>query len=892
VKPGREVVLLLLTLVVLGLSSLGFLGGPARRVRRPAPPPALDLQPLGDLDPVVDLGEAGSRNPFREPRETEPLPPLPMPLPPVGNLVVVLPPPQPDAGADFWSAHLLADPEPLPAGEPAEADSPAGEVQPASDSRAAPAGAAQPAGGEGEAAYAALYDSVRLNPLTTLWGRILDADRFDKKKGAPFVFQEVDPRTGRARFTPRQFEGGDYESFAFARTLRNEIELRVHALRPVAGTIEERLQLVHWLLDQGNAEPVAFERAVALAEEGVALAPDDEETWLALGDAWERTFHLDEAFALYGRMAGVALPDPSPLPDAVAALPSGRFSRRSAPRIRLARILRSLGLDQEAEKLLREGVRLSDGDPEAPLELGLLLAGTGRPREAEGFLRRALGMQTSRSSPAALRNAGALGQALLEQGDWEGARRAYAEGVRAAGGLAGARDLQAGEVAALYLAGDFPAALQAARQAVTDFGPDPGLLYLRGITAAAAREPADRVIHDLQDAARLAPLDAAPALTALAFWTAIDGRTGEARGLLARALELQPDLPYGIYLRAHQARLDGELDSAEKDFRRLLGRFPHCAGALVELGWVFHLEERFAEAEVALRRGAAEAPGWAEASFRRGLNLLRLGLIPAAREALQAARDLDGKLEGVRNALAWAAYADGDVPGTVAQFSYTQDLLREDEKNPQYVFAKTWQERVAAHARLVRWADDFATRRLRNGWNVDARHGVEPRPLDGALVLAGNHADAGRTRVYREIPAIRFSSFAADLEVGAGHLGEAGLMLSLENRTRTTWEFRVFRDREGRLRWFLRQGAREERGEVPGGLAAGRTARIAFQLDREAVPPVLSVTVDGKPAYSGAAAVLRSHSGFLRTSCYAETRNALPVDVRFDNVEVVFARTE
>ncbi|MFQ5749935.1 MAG: tetratricopeptide repeat protein, partial [Planctomycetota bacterium] len=742
----------------------------------------------------------------------------------MGTLAAVLPPPQPDPGADFWSAHLLAHPGPLPAGEAAAADSVSSEVQPSPDSGSAQAGAAQPSAGEGEAAYAALYDSVRLNPLTTLWGRILDADRFDKKKGSPFVFQEVDPRTGQARFTPRRFEGGDYESFSFARTQRNEIELRVHALRPVAGTIEERLDLVHWLLDQGNSEPVAFERAVALAEKGVRLAPDDEKTWLALGDAWERTFHLDEAFALYSRMAGVGLPDAASLPGPVAALPSGRFSRRAAPRVRLARILRSLGLDREAEKLLREGVGLSDGDSEAPLELGLLLADTGRPREAEGFLRRALGMQTSRSSPAALRNAGALGKALLEQGDWDGARRVYAEGVRAAGGIARARDLQAGEVAALYLAGDFPAALEAARQAVATIGPDPGLLYLRGITAAAAGGPADRVDHDLRDAARLGPLDAAPALAALSFWTDVDGRPGEARQLLARALELEPDLPYGIYLRAHQARRDGELDSAEKEFRRLLGRFPHCAAALVELGWVFHLEERFAEAEVALRRGAAEAPRWAEASFRRGLNLLRLGLIPAAREALQTARDLDGKLEGVRNALAWAAYAEGDVPGTVAEFSYTQDLLREDEKNPQYVFAKTWQDRVAAHARLVRWADDFGTRRLRNGWNVDARHGVEPRPLDGSLVLAGNHADAGRTRVYREISAIRFSSFAADLEVEAGHLGEAGLMLSLENRTRTTWEFRVFRDREGRLRWFLRQGAREERGEVPGGLAAGGTA--------------------------------------------------------------------
>lgn len=894
----REQGLLLATVAVLALLGWRLLAPGSRPARgRPAALP-LELEELAPADPVVELAAGPpERDPLRARRDTEPLPPLDLPLPDVPELPVLLPPPLPDSGPDHWSDHLLLFPRRL-AGDLEEVLEPgSGAEEPAAADSAAGGdvgGTAQEGGGE----YTSAYDSVRIDAFTVLYGRILNENRYDLKEGDPIHFQEVDVRTGRDRYAPRVLEPGRYQSFRLAETLRNRIELDVRAVPLNAGNVLRIRELVSWLLEQGAQEPAALAHAERLARKTVELAPDDLASWMALGEVFERTFRWDEALALYSRLAGQRIPGTPP--DPVLSVPEGRFARSSAPRVHIAALLRQLGLDAEAEAVLGDALALQDGNPAAPLELGILLLQTGRAAQAQPLLERARSLQTGRGSALALRNLNALGWGHLALGDWDAAGRAFESAGRAAvprgDGAAEFRDARAGSIAALYLAGDFAAAAEGAAAAVAELGPEAGLLYLRGISAAAAGAPAGEVVRDLRAAVAAAPLDAASALEALAFWLDVQGRSDLAAEALGQALEISPQSFYGRYLWALFARRAGDGAAAREELRALVGAAPGCAATLAELGWLLHDGGLYDAAEVALRRAEQAQPSLTPLVLRRGLNLLRLGHLEAARGALRRALALDHGLHAARNALAWAAYAEGDLSGALAEFGDLQDALRAEPEHPQRLYAELWSQRIRAHSQLQVWRDSFEGRLMRPQWDVmsEARVGVEPRLQDGALRIQGQHSGQGKTRAFRTVRALDFRSFAGDLTAGAEHRGEAGVYLALRTRgqaQRETWLFEVYRDREGVLRWRLQQGGAEAEGDsfsrqVP----ADVPLRVAFTLDREPAPPILSVTLDGERVWSRPMAALRSPAGDLAVGAFGQTSVPVPVDVRLDNVELVFSQ--
>ncbi|TAH38936.1 MAG: tetratricopeptide repeat protein [Planctomycetota bacterium] len=894
----REQGLLLAVLVLVGLFGYGLYAKDDRPRRvRPAPLP-LPPGELAGLEPVVDLGAAGGgRDPFRARRDTEPLPPLDLPLPELAEMAVLLPPPIPDGGAARWSEHLLLQAPALPGGIEelvVDAEDAAGSTPGLAPEDAPPGdGAAQAAG------YAEVYDSVKFNDFTLAYGRILDENRYDKKAGDPITFEEWDPRTGKLRYPARVLEPGQYESFRFASTLRNRIELEVRALPVNAGTVPRVREFVHWLLEQAEHEPAAYAHAERLGRRAVELAADDLENWLTLGEVWERAFRFDEAFALYAQLAGVPLP--AAAPPLGVAVPHGRFQRASAPQVRMALILRRLGLDAESEAPLRAAVALNDGSPLAPLELGALLVDSGRGGEAVPLLERVRSL-AERGSVQAQRGLDVLARAYLQLGRYADAGAAFRDAARAASAESGTADTRrsarAGAVAASYLAGDFAPAAQEAADAVAELGPQPQLLYLRGICAAAAGAPAGEVVRDLRAAAAAAPLDAAPALVALAFWLDRLGHGEQAADALGRAMEQNPAYGYGLYLRAVFARRAGDLESARADLRALVGAAPECAAALAELGWLYHEEGRYPAGEVALRRAEELAPNEPGIVTRRAFNLLRSGDLDGGRAALQRAIALRPDLYPARNALAWAAYAEGDLGTAVAEFSEVADVLLDQPEHPQLQFAQSWRQRIQAHALLQRWQDRFDGRLLQPQWDAQtlARAGVEPRVADGALRIQGQHSGEGATRVFRPIRALDFRAFSAELSVGAEHKGDAGVLVALETKgtpRRTTWAFRVLRDREGALRWLIEHGnAPPEGGALQRSLAAGQPLRVAFHLDREPRPPVLTVTADGQEVWAGPVPALVSPSGELAVGAYAETRLPLPVDVSLDNVELVYVQPQ
>jgi tetratricopeptide (TPR) repeat protein len=910
----REQGLLLGTIAILGLMAWGlFSDTGGLRGPRGAKRLTLEIESLGASDPVVSLvGTLDRRDALVKPQADAPLAPLNLPAPPLADLPALLPPPIPDSGLDNWSDHLYVYPTVPPgalddlvsagqadefsnAGAAVEGES---EVEPAAASEADDPFADQDPSDE----YSALYDSVRLDAIRTFFGWVLDEDRYDKKSGDSIRFQQVDPKTGKELFAPRTFEAGTYENFSLASTLRNRIEMRVREMRHATlGRTEELRLHILWLLDNAIAEPVGFAYAEEHARQLIALDSNDANNWLTLGEVWERTFRFDEAFTMYARLAGEELP--ASAPDLGLELEYGRFQTSPAMRLGMARILVRIGVDHEAETLLRRASQLDPNNSAALYALGQVLLDRGRPEEALPLLLRVASLPGSRSDSNSLANGLALGAAYLATGQWPQARAAYADTARAAGAKSAGLAARQGEIAANYLAGEFALALQEAQDAIAEFGPKPGLLYLRGLATGADGGAAAEVVRDLRAAAEANPLDAASALAALAFWYDVLAMPSEAAESLDKALTLEPDLDYGRYLLARWAARDGQLETASEELRKLVAKGPHCGAALAELAWLLNQLEVSQAAEVAFRRAelarpawansTGSAPQWADLAMRRGLNQMELEQWDVAAEHLHDALSLNPNQYSAQNSLAAVAYAQGDLVQAVSDFGFLQDNLRQNPEDPQYLYAKTWQDRIQRHALLRRWTDNFDGSRLRPGWEIQlqARNGVGPELKGGRLVIRGNHEKQGLSRATREVVALHFQSFKGELKVGAEHRGDAGLFVAIETRQgRPTWEFKVFRDRNGMLVYQWNQGAKEERKALGRKLAADQPLHVEFRLDREPSTPVLQVRLDDVVIYQGPSAFLKSASGSLVYGIYVQTANALPVDASLDEVEVIYSK--
>lgn len=891
---NRERIAFLLVLAILGLMGWSLFTREAtsfssRSVRAKDLPPSLAAL----ADPVVALpAEGARRDAFEKPSADQPLPPLRLPMPVLAEFPSLLPPPWPDAGPETWSDHLFARPAALP-----------GTLQDVFDEELPAASVSSDPQDPSKA-----FDWIRKDAFTIFYGRITNADRYALTKQDAIQFQDVDPRTGRDRYSLQPFAAGSYEDFGFADTPLNRIELEVikwqGQLTPVRAV--DARAFITGLLDEGLLVPIAFRRAEELALALVAAAPSDLANWMTLGSVWERVFELDRAFVLYASLAGETVALGAGVVPASLPPPPTTFREEAGPRRGMASVLHRVGLDEQAEQQLRRALALNARDPVAAIELGLLELESGRADSAVARLanaRRNLG--STASLDEALRAGLALGNALLAAKNWSGAAETFGDlASTAPADHPLTSEAYAGRVAALYLAGDFRSAAQEASAAVSALGGQARLLYLRGIASAAAGETAaGEVVRDLRAAASSAPLDAALPFCALAFWLDREGNPEEAGDLLRQALELDPTMPYARWLEAHWALRDGDPDLAASGFGSLVREHPECAAALAALGWVMASEGSSSDAEVALRsaedrvpahaaQGGIESQVWGDLALRRGFNLLAIGRTTEARSVFERALDLDPNLYAARNGTAAALYAEGDLDSAIAEFSMLQDALRELPNDPQAEYAALWQRRIEEHDKIRIWRDSFEGRRLRPGWDTQsqARIGIEPEQLDGALLLRGNHREKGETRAFREVPALAFRSAVMDVQVGAGHRGDAGVVLALQNRARESWSFKLYRDREGQLHYTTVKSANKQDYQRLGiSVPAGESFRVDFKVDREPTQPVLQVRVNGTVVFAEGISNWRNPTGQAAIGVFAETANALAVDVALEMVELTYS---
>jgi hypothetical protein len=77
-------------------------------------------------------------------------------------------------------------------------------------------------------------------------------------------------------------------------------------------------------------------------------------------------------------------------------------------------------------------------------------------------------------------------------------------------------------------------------------------------------------------------------------------------------------------------------------------------------------------------------------------------------------------------------------------------------------------------------------------------------------------------------------------------------------------------------------------GELNQQVIPGQLVEVRFALDREVSPPELVVWVGQEEAYRGPEPRLKTPTGDIILELFANTVNALPVDVALDQTELVY----
>jgi len=133
-----------------------------------------------------------------------------------------------------------------------------------------------------------------------------------------------------------------------------------------------------------------------------------------------------------------------------------------------------------------------------------------------------------------------------------------------------------------------------------------------GLLLAREDKP-DEARPELVAATKLDPGEAGPALKARA-WRALarinrKSEPAEASNELLEALKITPETPADTLLAANLAEETGQLDAAEKEYRRVLTEDPKSLEASSGLAHLLIVRKQFPEAETLLRAALAQAPG-------------------------------------------------------------------------------------------------------------------------------------------------------------------------------------------------------------------------------------------------------------------------------------------
>lgn len=718
----------------------------------PAPPPATALVTGGATEAParVDL--------FREPSESTPLPPRPLPEPPGAALPVVWLPLVPGQHAQAY--HQLRGP-----GEVVQV---ALEAEPGAGGPAA--GATEPAattngGGQrvasGTAEWERTWDRIELAKGGTFWGEILNDNKARLIRGiltVPVKIRWVSPETGKVN-REQEFAPADIKAVHLAKTLRNEVAQRELEISDEVSNLPVRAELIEWLLQQATREGWAYDKALELAHGYAKIAPNEVEGLRMVTRVLRAAGRLGDEWRLYQNLP--------------AALADSSFRWAGQGRIEAL-----LGLHALAEEHLRRATA-GGNDPWAAVAFTEFLLARGRTDEAVAAAREAY-----------------AGRAQVRQADDQAAlRRAVVSAYLAAGLLEEAREALPANGTALrgavaYAAGDTEFAAGQFR-AAAEHDEMTGLAALgsAACTARAGSWPEAKVAFE--SVADRDPFLRARALGGVGLVLERTGNFEQAAAALEKAIATDPTDPWLAYLRGRSLRLAGDLDGAAEQLTQALRLRDDLVEAMAEMAETDlriaeRDEGRAAESLVHAVRYAdrcveldEKLSGKATPRFLelQGLVHWRAGNLRIARRAFEAAQQAGSTYGQVGVAL--IDYAQGRVEEARARLS---DLDKRPLGDPFREFGRATLALIDDHAEKVEIRDDFEREELGGRWTAvgSARNTLRPTLERGRLRVRGRPGDPQKTGARRVVEAAGdFVAAEVVLETARTDVDFVGLQLQV-----------------------------------------------------------------------------------------------------------------
>ena len=705
--------------------------------------------------PTASRSGTLQRDLFSPPRDTTPLPLLELILPPREPLPALAPPSAYGPAAKHMGKHLRTriptrsaqglfnassmEPAPISSGGSEEVTTVSGasDADLTVDERLARIEARKK-----------LYDWIVVANLK--FGRIENKERFGLRgSGEAILFLEIDPSTGKERFSGQQavaYEAERVQEFGFADTPTNRVELGRAAfgsdLRP--GDYDGAMRFAGECLELRNETPRALEAAEDLYGMCVRLQPTDVRPHLGLARCHELGFDFQAALDVY------------------AGLTEGDLHTEPEPWARLGDLYARFRMRGPAQQAFDEGLRRSRTDWLVRWLYGRFLLDAGQYDEAYEHLNEAQKREPTgpdlRAERVGIRTD--FGRVLMARGEVQAARDAFERGASADPEA----DLgPAGVLAAAVLLGESERLEEEAGD-----GPDASfdLLFARGLAALQAQEDGEAV-RSLRQAAAVDPFRGWLCWRSLSWVAEITGHPEEAWTYIEKAHAANPEDTWTLYQRGRLQTQRDEDDEAMSSFRAALDQELDFPDALVAMGALASEGGDPDSAERYFERALSIDPARPVVHARRGLNFLVLGELGKAEAAFGAALTLNPDMASARNGMAWWQYLSGDSGQAQASFAELVDIRRnEAEGDAPSQYAETQSARIRDHESKEFWRDRFdRVGRVGNGWTYDQGYGAEVRLRDGAVWIEGQLTKESRTRLYRELPADRLLSLEAELTV-------------------------------------------------------------------------------------------------------------------------------
>jgi tetratricopeptide (TPR) repeat protein len=833
------------------------------------------------------------KNLASEPGETQPLPPRELPFPARAPLAVIGLPLE--VGPDLAHTVLLRMPGGIVEGvslQPAAAPAAAGGEIPEQPGSETPA--------QKRERWSRVYDQVFLEGRSVPLLGVLEIqgmDRFEAETRKELGGVSI--RLRHFSIEKEQFDvvlrfNGPNEDKAvqvrLANNLGNEVARRIRRVPEDGAHLPERAELLEWLLDKAREEPSIYDKAL----EQAAIYFRDS------GQSQEGVQWQVRVLRSKGDLAG-----------ALALLQGlkGNLENSSYQLTALGALKALLGLDQDAEALLRRGVEAGPSDPLAHAALARFLLQRGRSREAAAPAQRAFfGIGSLTTSAYRLEVGVTVVGCRLALGDVKEARAALDALGEPNPYLRACID---------YASGDHATALAGFRQAQEGVHAQPAQLGAAACLLQAQQWA--EALAAFEAVAEQAPLRRSRALCGIALLYLRLGQFDQTLTYCERALEADPLDAYAFYLRGRALRLQGQLQQAATALSsalKLRDDFVHAVAEMAEVKAATARDSRGEEqavaalaamryADRAVRLASLASMPLPELHELQGVQHFAAGDLAGAATAFAAARDLakEDQKQFARGALAVVDYAQGRTDEASVQLAKLRELPKD---HPVYVWAQATQLLIDDHSQKEVLVDHFERSGLGNVWDVDPDGTLLPE-IEKTVVGNTEHSqirlrgrfsrgEVAADRVGAVLRAQRFLAVSGRLQLGSSHQRAdtfAGLRIAtVGSANNTQVDFRAeIGIRDGKP--FLRIDERNEEPFLAGLTVPGFDAAAAHEVGFRVVPrgegrqwQLLCLWNDQVVLARDLKTLGAGSSLELRTGFLARGPKGAEVDVRFDDYEL------